>query len=177
MLTALADAADLEARLNTLRRYRAEEFIRIGLHDLGATLEIEDVVEQLSNLADACLECALRLAAKEMEKSSGKLQGARFAILGMGKLGGKEIDYNSDLDLIFIYDAPDEAQSDGESSGILDAHEYYVRLGQKLLTFLSAPTGEGIVYKIDMRLRPSGKTGPLVCSVESFRHYHQTSSA
>ena len=176
MLTALADAADLEARLNTLRRYRAEEFIRIGLHDLGATLEIEDVVEQLSNLADACLECALRLAAKEMEKSSGKLQGARFAILGMGKLGGKEIDYNSDLDLIFIYDAPDEAQGEGGPSQRLSAHEYYIKLGQRLITFLSAPTEEGILYKIDMRLRPSGKFGPLVSSLEAFRDYHRSSS-
>ena len=176
LFPALNEAADLEGRLNVLRRYRGEEFIRIGLHDLGGALELEEVTGQLSDLAEACLEGALTLATEEIEKNFGKVKGGRFAVIGMGKLGGKEIDYNSDLDLIFIYDAPDEAQSDGESSGILDAHEYYVRLGQKLLTFLSAPTGEGIVYKIDMRLRPSGKTGPLVCSVESFRHYHQTSS-
>ena len=176
LLTALNEAEDLEGRLNVLRRYRGEEFIRIGLHDLGGALELDEVTGQLSDLAEACLEGALTLAAEEIEKNFGKVEGGRFAVIGMGKVGGQEIDYNSDLDLIFIYDASEEAQSEGGSSGTLDAHEYYVRLGQKLLTFLSAPTGEGIVYKIDMRLRPSGRAGPLVCSVESFRHYHQTSS-
>lgn len=176
LLTALNEIEDLEGRLNVLRRYRGEEFIRIGLHDLGGALGLDEVTGQLSDLAEACLDGALMLATEEIEKYFGKVQGGRFAVIGMGKLGGREIDYNSDLDLIFIYDASDEAQSDGESSGILDAHEYYVRLGQKLLTFLSAPTAEGVVYKIDMRLRPSGRAGPLVCSVESFRHYHQTSS-
>ncbi len=176
LLTALHGLEDLEGRLNALRRYRGEEFIRIGLHDLGGSLGLDEVTGQLSDLAEACLEGALMLASEEIEKHFGKVQGGRFAVIGMGKLGGREIDYNSDLDLIFIYDAPDEAQSEGGSSGTLDGHEYYVRLGQKLLTFLSAPTGEGVVYKIDMRLRPSGRAGPLVCSVESFRHYHQTSS-
>ena len=176
LLTAVNEANHLEGRLNALRRYRGEEFIRIGLHDLGGALELDEVTSQLSDLAEGCLEGALMLATEEIEKNFGKVEGGRFAVIGMGKLGGQEIDYNSDLDLIFIYNASDEAQSDGGTSGILDGHEYYVRLGQKLLTFLSAPTGEGVVYKIDMRLRPSGRAGPLVCSVESFRHYHQTSS-
>jgi glutamate-ammonia-ligase adenylyltransferase len=174
--TVLSEANDLESQLNALRHYRAEEFIRIGLHDLGEALGLEEVNAQLSDLAEACLEGALALAANEMEKNFGKVQEGRFAAIGMGKLGGREIDYNSDLDLIFIYDAPEEAQGDGGTLGCLAAHEYYVRLGQKLITFLSAPTGEGIVYKIDMRLRPSGRAGPLVSSLEAFRHYHQTSS-
>ncbi|MEE9550081.1 MAG: bifunctional [glutamate--ammonia ligase]-adenylyl-L-tyrosine phosphorylase/[glutamate--ammonia-ligase] adenylyltransferase [Candidatus Binatia bacterium] len=167
---------DMEDKLNSLRRFRAEEFIRIGLHDIGGELGLEDVIAQLSDLADACLEGALRLSFQEMDRSYGRMSGGRFAILGMGKLGGSEIDYNSDLDLIFIYDAPEESQSEGAASNHLEAQEYYVRLGQKLLTFLSAPLAEGIVYKIDMQLRPSGKAGPLVSSLESFRHYHQTSS-
>lgn len=176
LVAALAEVGDLESKLNTLRRYRVEEFIRIGLHDLGGALEIEEVVEQLSSLADACLECASRLAAEETEKIYGKLPRGRFAILGMGKLGGKEIDYISDLDLIFIYDAPEEAKSDGGTSGGLSAHDYFVKLGQRLITILSAPTEDGVLYKIDMRLRPSGRFGPLVCSLEAFRGYHQTSS-
>lgn len=106
----------------------------------------------------------------------GAVAGGSFAVLGMGKLGGRELDYNSDLDLIFIYDAPAEARSEGGKSGRLPAHEYYTRLGQKLITFVSAPTAEGVAYKVDMRLRPSGRAGPLVSSLEAFRHYHQTSS-
>jgi glutamate-ammonia-ligase adenylyltransferase len=176
LLAALEGANDLEDKLNHMRRTRAEEFIRIGLHDLGGSLELEDVLGQLSDLAGACLEVALGLSLGEMEESHGKLRDGRFAVLGMGKLGGREIDYNSDLDLIFVYEAPEEARGTGGRSGSMDCHEYYVRLGQKLITFISAPTEEGILYKIDMRLRPSGRFGPLVSSVAAFRHYHQTGS-
>lgn len=176
LMDVLDEAEDLESKLNAMRRYRAEEFVRIGLHDLGGSLELQEVVEQLSNLAGACLEGALKLSHRETDTSFGPIQKGRFAILGMGKLGGREIDYNSDLDLIFIYDVPDDTQSAGGKSGSLGTHEYYVRLGQKLITFLSSPTEEGIAYKIDMQLRPSGKAGPLVSSLDAFRHYHQTSS-
>lgn len=172
----LSQTDDLEERLDAVRRYRAEEFLRIGLHDLGGTLKLQDVIAQLSDLAAACLEAAFLLSARDMKKNFGAMRGGAFAVLGMGKLGGREIDYNSDLDLIFIYDAPEEASSEGGVSGRLSVHEYYVRLGQKLITFLSVPTAEGVAYKIDMRLRPSGRSGPLVSSLEAFRHYHRTSS-
>ena len=84
-------------------------------------------------------------------------------------MGGRELDYNSDLDLVFIYDAHEDAYSTGGARGKLPAHDFYVRVGQKLITYLSAPTEEGIAYKIDMQLRPSGKAGPLVSSLEAFR--------
>jgi len=176
LLAHLGETADLEAQLDAIRRYRAEEFLRIGLHDLGGTLKLEEILIQLSYLAGACLEAALVPSGREMEMNFGAVAGGSFAVLGMGKLGGRELDYNSDLDLIFIYDAPAEARSEGGKSGRLPAHEYYTRLGQKLITFVSAPTAEGVAYKVDMRLRPSGRAGPLVSSLEAFRHYHQTSS-
>jgi glutamate-ammonia-ligase adenylyltransferase len=174
--TGLDQEEDLEAKLNILRRYKTEEFIRIGLHDLGNAIELEQVLSQLSYLAEACLECALKLTIEELEERFGAVPGGRFAILGMGKMGGKELDYNSDLDLVFIYDAAEEAQSRGGSQGKLNAHELYVRVGQKLITYLSAATEEGVAYKLDMQLRPSGKSGPLVCSLDAFREYHKTSS-
>jgi [glutamine synthetase] adenylyltransferase / [glutamine synthetase]-adenylyl-L-tyrosine phosphorylase len=175
LLAAAAGADDLEGKLNALRRGKAEELLRIGIHDLGDELKLEQIFQQLTNLADACLEAALVLAAAEIRDKYGELPGGRFAVLGMGKLGGREIDYNSDLDLIFVYDASESAHSEGGAR--LDAHEYYVRLGQKLITFVSAPMDEGVLYPIDMRLRPSGRSGPLVASLEAFRHYHETSSA
>src|SRR5207245_5376703 len=104
---------DLEAKLNSLRRYKAEEFNRIGLHDLGDTIELEPVLIQLSNLAEACLECALQITIDEIQERFGAIPKGRFAILGMGKMGGRELDYNSDLDLVFIYDAEDDAQIRG----------------------------------------------------------------
>ncbi|HEX9788891.1 MAG TPA: bifunctional [glutamate--ammonia ligase]-adenylyl-L-tyrosine phosphorylase/[glutamate--ammonia-ligase] adenylyltransferase, partial [Candidatus Binatia bacterium] len=169
---AIAEHDDIEGKLNTLRRHKTEEFIRIGLHDLGGALDLMRVLTQLSDLADACLQAALDMTLEELGSKYGSLPHGQFAIIGGGKLGGRELDYNSDLDLIFVYDAGAEAHSNGG----LPAHEYYVRAGQKLLTFLSAPTEEGIAYKVDMQLRPSGKAGPLVSSLDAFREYHHTSS-
>jgi glutamate-ammonia-ligase adenylyltransferase len=173
---AIEEAQDIEAKLNALRRYKTEEFIRIGLHDLGAAIDLLEVLTQLSDLADACVQAALEFTAKEVGEKLGTVSGGRFAVIGGGKLGGRELDYNSDLDLIFIYAAADDAQSSGGSQGRLPAHDYYVRVGQKLLSYLSAPTEEGIAYKIDMQLRPSGKSGPLVSSLAAFREYHKSSS-
>lgn len=168
----IEEGQGLEERLDRLRRYRVEEFLRIGLHDLGGELSHEQVLRQLSDLAEACLKAALGLAEKEMEVQYGKMRG-RFAVIGMGKLGGRELEYNSDLDLIFLYDSPGEGHSHGGHSGKIAAHEYYVKLGQRLITFLSAPTAEGLVYRLDMRLRPSGRSGPLVSSLDAFRRYHE----
>jgi len=173
---ALDEQSDVEAKLNALRRYKTEEFIRIGLHDLGGAIELVPVLHQLSDLAAACLEGALSLTLDELEKKYGGVSEGRFAVIGGGKMGGREIDYNSDLDLVFVYQADHDAQSRGGSQGRLAAHEFYVRLGQKMITYLSAPTEEGIAYKIDMQLRPSGKAGPVVCSLDAYRQYHQSDS-
>ncbi|HUK39618.1 MAG TPA: bifunctional [glutamate--ammonia ligase]-adenylyl-L-tyrosine phosphorylase/[glutamate--ammonia-ligase] adenylyltransferase, partial [Candidatus Acidoferrales bacterium] len=176
MRAAFTQSSDLEDKLNALRRHKTEEFIRIGLHDLGGAIDLVPVLAQLSDLAEACVESALELTLEEFEKKFGSVPNGRFTVMGMGKMGGRELDYNSDLDLVFIYDAPEEAVSGGGPQGKLAAHEYYVRVGQKLITYLSAPTEEGIAYKIDMQLRPSGKSGPLVSGVDAFRNYHKTSS-
>ena len=173
---ALREPGDLEAKLDALRRYKTEEFIRIGLHDLGGAIQFVPVLTQLSDLAAACLEGVLGLTLEEAEEKFGEVRQGRFAVIGMGKMGGRELDYNSDLDLVFIYDAAEDAQSSGGSQGKLAAHEYCMRVGQKLITYLSAPTEEGIAYKVDMQLRPSGKSGPLVSSADAFRDYHKTSS-
>jgi glutamate-ammonia-ligase adenylyltransferase len=176
LIQAVAEQNDLEAKLNAIRRSKTEEFIRIGFHDLGGSTDIEQVLEQLSDLADAVVECALQVTLEELQEKFGIVPQGRFAVLGMGKMGGRELDYNSDLDLVFIYDAHEDAYSSGGVRGKLPVHDFYVRVGQKLITYLSAPTEEGIAYKIDMQLRPSGKAGPLVSSLEAFREYHRTSS-
>ena len=173
---AVAEQDDIEGKLNALRRSKTEEFIRIGLHDLGGSIDLEPVLQQLSDLADAVVECALQLALEELQEKFGIIPQGRFAVLGMGKMGGRELDYNSDLDLVFVYAADEDASSSGGPQGKLPAHDFYVRVGQKLITYLSAPTEEGIAYKIDMQLRPSGKAGPLVSSLEAFREYHRTGS-
>ena len=107
----LESADDIEGKLNVLRRYKNEEFIRIGLHDLGGSSEFFTVLRQLSDLAEACLQAALDLAVAELSEKFGAVPNGHFAVIGGGKFGGREIDYNSDLDLVFVYDAADEAQN------------------------------------------------------------------
>ena len=176
MRVGLSQCGDTESKLNALRRYKNEEFIRIGLHDLGGAIELIQTLSQLSDLADASVEAVLDMTLAELTQNYGAVPNGRFTVIGGGKMGGRELDYNSDLDLIFVYDAGEQAQSDGGLHGALPAHDFYVRVGQKLLAYLSAPTEEGILYKIDMQLRPSGKSGPLVSSLASFREYHKSSS-
>src|SRR5262249_4727933 len=96
----------------------------------------------------------------------------RLVIVGMGKLGAGELNYNSDLDLIFLYDAPDG----GEGAGGIGAQEFFTKFAQRLISVLQVQTREGYVYKIDTRLRPSGRSGSLVSSLKAFVRYHQTSS-
>ena len=176
LTASIGETADIEDRLDRLRRYRIEEFIRLGLHDLGGELGFDDTIAQLTDLAEACLEAALTLARGEQDRRHGAPEDGRFAVLAMGKLGEGQLDYNSDLDLIFLYDSADEAETGGGHAGRTNVHDYYMQLGQRLVTYLSAPTEEGIAYPLDMRLRPSGRSGPLVSSIEAFRRYHETSS-
>lgn len=172
----LLQAEDFEERLDVLRRYRNEEFLRIGLNDIHGNLGQGAIAEQLSCLAEVCLEEAYRLAMTELSRfgrpsyqDGGQKHSADLAIIGMGKLGGEELNYHSDLDIIFIYDH--QGFTDGEKQ--LSNHEYFAKLAQKLISILSTQTREGFVYKLDTRLRPSGNAGPLVTSLESFLAYHR----
>lgn len=173
----LQQAEDLEERLDVLRRYRNEEFLRIGLNDIHGKLGQGSIAAQLTNLAEVCLEKAYQIAVAELSrfghptwKQEGVSQRANLAIIGMGKLGGGELNYHSDLDIIFIYDHQGETDGDKQITN----HEYFAKLAQKLISVLSTQTREGYVYKLDTRLRPSGNAGPLVTSLESFLAYHRT---
>src|SRR5207249_3815804 len=171
----LAAAPDLEAELDTLRRFRHEEFLRIGVHDIQGELEPHEVAAQLTSLAETCLAAALALARREVLARTGVLPAPPtegLAVLGMGKLGAEELTYHSDLDLIFVYDAGDAAWWTGRPT----PHEFFTRIAQRTISALQTPTREGLAYRIDTRLRPSGNQGSLVCSVEAFEAYHRTSA-
>ena len=158
------------------RRYKTEEFIRIGLHDLGGTLEIVRCSTSSRILPKPALKAPSMLTIEELNKRFGAVPRGQFAVLGGGKMGGSEIDYNSDLDLVFIYDAHEDAQSRGGPQGNCRRMSTTCASDKSSSTYSRAPTEEGIAYKIDMQLRPSGKSGPLVCSLDAFREYHKTSS-
>ncbi len=185
----LDQAADYEEKLDVLRRYRNEEFLRIALNDLhGHTAQAEGTA-QLSCLARTCLKMALEIAREELvprfglpfcRDAEGVEHEAGFAILGMGKLGGMEINYHSDLDIIFIYQGEGEtrpvAGSEAERFRPLSNPEYFARLAQRVISVLTLVTREGYVYQIDTRLRPSGNQGPLVTSLDAFERYHRQSA-
>ena len=179
-VAALLEQSDyFEDHLNILRRFRNEEFLRIGLNDIHGRVLQGDVTSQLSLLGEVCLETAFRLAVAELQRfgrptwqSAGRTAEANLAIIAMGKLGGGELNYHSDLDIIFVYDH--QGYTDGEKQ--VSNHEYFAKLAQKIISILTMQTREGYVYKIDTRLRPSGNAGPLVTSLESFLDYHRKES-
>ncbi|ACM18753.1 glutamate--ammonia ligase adenylyltransferase [Geotalea daltonii FRC-32] len=173
----LEQAEDFEEKLDTLRRYRHEEFLRIGLNDIYGKMGQTEIAVQLTTLADVCLAAACRMAKQELHRfgrptykeQDDSVQQAHFAVLAMGKLGGNELNYHSDLDVIYIYDH--QGMTDGEKQ--ITNHEYFAKLAQKIILILTTQTREGYVYKIDTRLRPSGNAGPLVTSLDSFVNYHR----
>jgi glutamate-ammonia-ligase adenylyltransferase len=176
LATLLEQTDYFEEQLDVLRRYRNEEFLRIGLNDIHGRLKQGEITSQLSLLGETCLEAAFRLAVqdlkrfgKPMYRSEGSEQQAGLAVIGMGKLGGGDLNYHSDLDIIFVYDH--QGSTDGEKQ--ISNHEYFAKLAQKVISVLTMQTREGYVYKIDTRLRPSGNAGPLVTSLDSFLDYHR----
>ncbi|MGZ6123766.1 MAG: bifunctional [glutamate--ammonia ligase]-adenylyl-L-tyrosine phosphorylase/[glutamate--ammonia-ligase] adenylyltransferase [Myxococcales bacterium] len=163
---------DVEGLLTELRRFRNEEVLRIGLHDVAGALNVEQVSRQLSDLADVCVQACFALAAAEIEKRYGR-RDAAMAVVALGKLGGRELGYHSDLDLLFLYAPADAAASKPGPQGEHGTnHEYFARIAQKLISHLTLPLREGFLYRIDTRLRPSGSAGPLVVSFEALAAYH-----
>ena len=128
-----------------------------------------DSARQLAWLADGVVRRVLVLAEREIATRHGRVPGARFAVIGYGSLGGEELGFGSDLDLVFLYDAPGEAMSDGVRP--LDASRWFVRLAQKIVALLDTPTGAGHLFEVDVRLRPDGAGGLLVSSLSSYADY------
>ena len=155
-----AHAGDIEAQMNAAREAHHTAVFRILAQDLQELLTIEKLADLLSELADRTLECVL--AACWLEVGKRHREVPRFAVIAYGKLGGKELGYASDLDLVFLYDDDHEL-----------AAENYARLAQKLLTFLETRTTAGRLFEADTRLRPDGESGLLVSSLSAFRNYQE----
>ena len=169
---ASAEEGDTEAALARLGELRQSLSFRIALATLAQRQSAGDSSRQLAELAEALLAKVLALAREEMTAAHGAIPGAGFAVIGYGSLGGRELGFGSDLDLVFLHDAPGDALSDGARP--LDATRYFARLAQKLVGLLGATTAAGRLYEADVRLRPDGAKGLLVSSVDGFADYqHQ----
>ena len=163
---------DYEAQLDTARRWKKEWHFRIGVHHLRGLTSGRDVGAQYADLAEAVLGALWPVVVESFSAKHGGAPGRGAALIGMGSLGARTTSATSDLDLIVIYDAAGAEASEGRRP--LAARAYYARLTQAMVTALSAPMSEGKLYEVDMRLRPSGRQGPVATSLSSFRAYQQT---
>ncbi len=170
----LATSNDYEDKLNITRRWQKEHHFRLGVLQLRNIADAFEASLAYSELAQACLICLLPVVEAEFARKHGVIEGSGLAILAMGKLGSNEMTATSDLDLIVIYDPAGQEGSDGNRP--LATVQYYARLTQALVTAMSTPTAEGKLYEVDMRLRPSGRSGPVATSVSGFKHYQKDSA-
>lgn len=169
--SALQAAPDYEAQLIALRRWAKEWHFRIGVHHLRGLINAHDAGKQYAELAEATLIALWPAVQTDFATKHGPPPGRGAAILGMGSLGSGQMNATSDLDLIMIYDPAGEEASDGRRP--LAVRPYYARLTQALVTALSAAMSEGRLYEVDMRLRPSGRQGPVATALASFEQYQQ----
>lgn len=169
----LDQAEDFQDLLDRARIVGSEQWFLIGVRVLSGSIDASRAGEAYAAIADALLAALIKHVEDELAQNHGTFPGAATAILAMGKLGSREMTAGSDLDLIVIYDVdPDVLQSDGPRP--LAPAQYYARLTQRLITALSAPTAEGALYEVDMRLRPSGQQGPVATRFSSFENYQKT---
>lgn len=169
---------------NLLARFRRRELLRTYLHDIRRTHTLVETMEELSNLADAILDYALSLARQDLDNryglpqhvdERGRIATAEFCVIALGKLGSMELNYASDIDLVFLY------SDDGTTSGIgqrgeVSNREYFVKLSETIARLVGQSGGEGAAYRVDLRLRPHGRDGALACSLQEATRYYERSA-
>jgi glutamate-ammonia-ligase adenylyltransferase len=180
------DRDDLQPAFAKLREFKQREMLRIAARDLarlGPTLEI---IREISDVADACLDAVLRLCLQPLARRlgrpfhadpKGRWQPTKFCVLGLGKLGGQELNYSSDVDLMFLYSEeghlfktpPRPGDQTGKS---IASHLFFTRLAESIIAEVARLAPQGALYRIDLRLRPEGPAGPLVRSLDSFETYY-----
>ena len=168
----LAQARSYEDLLDRARQFGQEHMFLIGARILSGTVSAEQAGEAFARLADVLIRAVHRAVEDNFIAAHGRLKGQQSAILALGKLGGREMTAASDLDLIIVYDFDEEhPQSDGPRP--LYGGQYFARVTQRLVSALAAPTNYGALYNVDMRLRPSGRSGPVATMIGSFESYQE----
>ena len=163
--------------LDALRRVQRRELLRIGATEILGTKDVAQSGRELADLADVVLEIALELVTADLVARYGRPrnergQPAHFCVICLGKHGGQELNYSSDIDLMFVYDEDGETRP-GRGAERIENGDFFRRLGEELIKALTAATHEGFLYRVDMRLRPEGSAGPLVHSLRSCWNYYE----
>jgi glutamate-ammonia-ligase adenylyltransferase len=169
-----AGAPSAAEAMSSLRRWRRREMLRLAWRDIVGAAPVRETLREVSLLADRCIRAALEAARTQLASTFGSPQSANgekaeLIVIGMGKLGGCELNFSSDIDLVLLF------QGAGETDGprVIDNQDYFTRLGRELIRLLDARTEEGFVFRVDVRLRPFGDSGPLVVSLASLEDYLQ----
>ena len=166
-------ARDAEDLLDHSRRWANDRRFQMGVQSLKGLLDTAQATAAWTRVAEASLICLLPHVEAEFAGAHGRIAGCAMAIVGMGKLGGREMTATSDLDLIFVYATSGETTIVSDGPRPLPAPQYFARLSQRLINAITAPTAEGRLYEVDMRLRPSGKAGPIAVSAATFARYQR----
>ena len=167
---------DVEAMMDTWRQFKLCQQLRIAASDISGSLPIANVSDKLTVLAEVVLEQVVHAAWRQISERFGvpnhlTADNSGFAVVAYGKLGGYELGYGSDLDLVFLHNAPREAATTGAKS--IEAQQFYIKLAQRIMHLLNTKTLFGQLYETDLRLRPSGNAGLLCCHLDGFKRYQQ----
>jgi glutamate-ammonia-ligase adenylyltransferase len=177
---------EYDAALGRLRQFKQREMLRIAARDLARLGNVFEITGELSDLADVCLQAVHRLCQQQLIRRFGRpfhldtqehWRETKFCVIGLGKLGGQELNYSSDVDVVFVYSEEGNVFGSpprhGEQTGKgLSNHAFFVRLAEMMVAEISRLTSDGVLYRIDLRLRPEGKMGPLARSLASYENYY-----
>ncbi|MDE1314710.1 bifunctional [glutamate--ammonia ligase]-adenylyl-L-tyrosine phosphorylase/[glutamate--ammonia-ligase] adenylyltransferase [Vibrio aestuarianus] len=168
---------DMEQQMEALRQFKQICILRIAAADIAGALPVMKVSDHLTYLAEAIVEAVIHQAWLQVSAKYGQPRhlkdrdGKGFAVIGYGKVGGWELGYNSDLDIVFMHDCPIDSYTDGQKE--IDGRQFYLRLAQRIIHIFSIRTASGILYEVDTRLRPSGVSGLLVSPAQAFDEYQR----
>jgi glutamate-ammonia-ligase adenylyltransferase len=185
-LAPLLEAQDYTSAFARLREFKKREMLRIATRDLARLADVTEVTREISNLADVCLDAVYQLCSRQLlarygrpyvQDTKGRWQPAEFTVLGMGKLGGQELNYSSDVDLLFVYSDEGfvfwQPPRKGEGGGKgMSNHQWFTRLAEAFVAEVGRLAPEGSLFRVDLRLRPEGDQGPLVRSLPSYENYY-----
>ncbi|HWR59298.1 MAG TPA: hypothetical protein VN328_10455, partial [Thermodesulfovibrionales bacterium] len=173
-----AQQTGTEAPLSAVRTFKKKMLLLLTLRDVLNVVDIVDSMLELSLLADVVVEESVRLLRTDLRAKYGEPRDDAFAVIAVGKLGGNELNFSSDIDLLYVY-----GSEEGESGGVMTAggivknrisnHEYYCKLGEQLNRLLSLNTEDGLAYRVDLRLRPEGQKGSLAMSLPAYEMYYE----
>ena len=179
------ETKDWSGGMRALRLFKQREMVRIAARDLSRFASTMETTLELSNVADVCLESVYQLLWHQLtlrygypwhRDGQGRWQETGFCLLGLGKLGGQELNYSSDVDLIMLYQEegflfPVKPRKLDSGKGMSN-HQFFIRFAKELLTEIARPTDDGMLFRVDMRLRPEGESGPLARSLASYENYY-----